>query len=446
MRRASLRLTPTGFEHVRNIAFALLPLLIAGILSLPYAQALWTLYRSGRPLGAEINPLAAFSSVAVPDLVLSTLLTGRAWMLLPFVTPSVITIAIVLVCLRYRARALPLALMGAAGIVAMIALAWLADLYKPRYLTPFLPPLLALLAGAALLPRRALWRGALVLSVALLSGAGLLADFDRTLRDDWIAAGQFVETYEQPGDVIIVIPDWGGAAFDYHYDGAAQVTSLLPGVSAEIDLDSLLSPLVEGRSRVWLVLYQPLVTDSAGLVDAWFRSRAVPMTEVYPSGIQVRLYDFDPFLNVVPEHARPLDAEFGGLLALRGAYLPVTSGSASESRLHPPSNWVYVELYWESLQAGADAFPRVRFTDGIGQVYGEALPRDNGLLTQYPVSSWGEGQIVRASYDLNLNPTTPPGAYNIEVMVLDAATGAPLPSTGADAGAQWAIAGQYTVR
>jgi hypothetical protein len=107
---------------------------------------------------------------------------------------------------------------------------------------------------------------------------------------------------------------------------------------------------------------------------------------------------------------------------------------------------VYVELYWQHLQQGTDAVPRVRFTDGIGQVYGDTLPRENGLLARYPVSSWGEGQIVRAGYDLNLNPNTPPGVYNIEVMVLDPATGAPLPSTGADAGAQWVIAGQFTIR
>lgn len=437
---------PTDTASRRSAIFALIPLAVAGVLSLPYAQALWALYRSGRPLGAEINSLAAFAFADVPDVIVSTLLTGRPLVVFPFLLTLMLMVGIVLVCRRWRARVLPLAVMGAAGIAAMIGLAWAADLFKPRYLTPFVVPLLALLAGAALLPKRALWRGMIAVSIVGLSGAGLVADFDRTLRDDWVAAARYIETHEQPGDVALVLPDWGGEAFRYHYHGTSPVTSLLPGVSADLDLGGLLTPLVERRSRVWLVLYQPLVTDPAGLVDSWFRARAVTLTEVFPSGIQVRLYDLNPLLAALPENARPLDAEFGGRLALRGVTLPLTQGTSRDSRLHPPSTWVYVELYWQSVQPGADAFPRVRLTDGIGQVYGETLARDSGLLTRYPAVSWGEGQIIRAGYDLNLNPSTPAGLYNIEVMVLDPATGAPLPAAGADAGAQWAIAGQFTVK
>jgi hypothetical protein len=50
------------------------------------------------------------------------------------------------------------------------------------------------------------------------------------------------------------------------------------------------------------------------------------------------------------------------------------------------------------------------------------------------------------AYDLNMNPATPPGTYNIEVMVLDPDSGAPMNSTGQDAGAYWAIAGQFVVQ
>jgi hypothetical protein len=129
---------------------------------------------------------------------------------------------------------------------------------------------------------------------------------------------------------------------------------------------------------------------------------------------------------------------------LRGVSMPITQGSATDSRLHPPSTWVYVELYWESLQSEVNVIPRVRLTDSIGQVYGGAIQRDNDLAARYPVSSWIPGQIVRAAYDLNLNPDTPPGTYNIEVMVLDPTTSEPLPASGADAGQNWVIVGQYT--
>jgi hypothetical protein len=441
----SPRLRGRGGWGVRGAFLALLPLILALFLSLPYAQSLWELYRTGRPLGAEINPLGAYMPLEMPDVILSTLLTGRAWVVIPFLFTVLIVGSVVFVYIRYRARALSLLVMFVAGILAMIALAWIAELYKQRYLTPFVAPLLALLAGAIALPRRAVWRGVLLLALALVSGAGLVADFDPTLRDDWVAAAQFVENYEQPDDAVIVIPDWGGEAFRYHYRGAALVSSLLPGISPEVDLDSLLTPLVEGHSRVWFVWYQPLVSDLQGLADGWFRSRAVTMTEVFPSGIQVTLYDFDPILDALPNSARPLDAAFGNVLALRGVDIPVTHSSVRDIRLHPPSVWVHVELYWESLQPELNVIPRVRLTDGIGQVYGGAIQRDNDLPVKYPLASWIPGQIIRAAYDLNLNPETPSGVYNVEVMVLDPATGEPLPASGADTGAQWSIVGQYIV-
>jgi hypothetical protein len=431
-------------RRFQSALFAFACLTAAALLSLPYAGSLWALYRSGRPLGAEINPLAAFSAADVPDVILSALLTGRSWVVVPFLLTVLIFICIVLVCLRCRSKVLPLAVMTMTGIAAMIGLAWIADLYKPRYLTPFVAPLLALLAGAVLLPKRILWRAGLLLVLAFASGAGLLGDFDRTLRDDWVAAAQFIQSHEQPGDVVIVIPDWGGEAFRYHYGGSAPVMSLLPGVSAQVDLNALLSPFVVGRGRAWYVCYQPLVSDPQALADNWFRAHAVTMTEVFPSGIQVRLYDFDPILEGLPQSARPLDAVFGGTLALRGVEMPVTRGSAHDTRLHPPSAWVQVILYWESLESGIQVVARVRLTDSTGQVYGGAVQRDNDLLVRFPLSSWLPGQIVRAAYDLNLNPDMPSGIYNIEVMVLDEA-GQPLPAAGADSGAQWVIAGQYEV-
>ena len=89
--------------------------------------------------------------------------------------------------------------------------------------------------------------------------------------------------------------------------------------------------------------------------------------------------------------------------------------------------------------------PRVRFTSPFAEVYGEAVARENGVLARSPLSTWQPGQIWQVAYDLNLNPQTPPGTYNIEVMVLDPATGEPLSSTGADAGEFWVIAGQFQV-
>jgi hypothetical protein len=221
------------------------------------------------------------------------------------------------------------------------------------------------------------------------------------------------------------------------------VIGVLPAVFEELDLDSILGPLVTGRPRVWYINYQPEVSDPDEYADSWFRAQAVTVTEVFPSGMAVKLYDFAPEEITLPEMAHSLDARFGDMAALHGIYLPVTHGNAHDNRLHPPSNWAQVILYWETLQPGADFVPRARLTDSSGQVYGGALERDNDLLHRMPVSTWQPDTLYRTAYDLNINPDTPPGVYNIEVMVL--VGGEPLPATGADAGATWVIAGQFTV-
>ena len=194
--------------------------------------------------------------------------------------------------------------------------------------------------------------------------------------------------------------------------------------------------------------FQVPAVDPDNLLNAWFSAHAVFGTKVYPMNIPVSYHDLAPQVATLPAYAHPLDARFGDVAALRGTYPPVSSGSARDTRLHPPSNWVQVVLYWQSLKPGMDFMPRVRFTDGYGQVFGGQLDDANGadLLHHAPIVTWKAGRLWQAIYNLNLNPDTPPGLYNIEVMVLDPATGQALPASGADAGASWVIAGHFTIR
>src|SRR5690606_4053176 len=124
--------------------------------------------------------------------------------------------------------------------------------------------------------------------------------------------------------------------------------------------------------------------------------------------------------------------------------LPVTDGAATDTRLHPPSNWVHVTLYWQALQAAMPLTPRVRLTDPFGPAYGEAFTGDNALEGRSPPAAWEAGALWQVGYTINVNPATPGGVYNIEVMALDA-SGQPVAATGADAGATWVIAGHFTV-
>ena len=417
---------------------------VAGLLFLPFALPVLDVYRSGRTLGATINTSSFASAADIPGTLARTLLLHRPE------APGLLVLAVLLAASalalwRGRGRALPLVVLAWAGILGMMVLAAVADLYKPRYLAPFVAPALALLAGGVVaLPKRGL-RAAVLLALFAAGGWGVLADLDRATRDDWVAAAAFVQAQQRPGDAVIVIPDWGAEAFRFHYRGGAPVTGVFPHVSPDVDYGPILASLVEGHDGVWLVRYQPEVSDPDRLADDWFAERASTSWTVFPAGMQLKYYDFRPQRPARPDVVRPLDATFGDALALRGVYLPVTAGAASDTRLHPPSNWVHVTLYWEALQTGVTLTPRVRLTDTFGQVYGEAFEGENGLLVRAPVASWQPGALWQTPYTINVNPATPPGVYNVEVMALDPASGQPAPSSGADAGANWSIAGQFTI-
>jgi len=109
----------------------------------------------------------------------------------------------------------------------------------------------------------------------------------------------------------------------------------------------------------------------------------------------------------------------------------VSKGSARDNRLHPPSNWVQVILYWQTLQPGANFMPQVRLINPIGEVYGGPIPHENDVLSRSPIPTWQPGDIWQVATDLNLNPQAPPGKYYVEIRVIDPATGQPIPtSTG----------------
>lgn len=430
----------TGTLIVGVGAFAL-----SGLLYTPFARAVWNVYQSGRPLGAEISEASFENPASALAAVIQTALTHR----LLATTTVHLVIALLLVIgsiwlVRHCGRfAHPILILSWSGIAGMSLLAWTTGFFKARYLTPFAPLVLILIAGMlAHVNRR--WRTAVFAAVFAISSGGVLKDLERSYRDDWVAAVAFIEQHERPGDRVIVIPDWGLSAFDYHYRGAASVVGLFPQVAANIDYAGILEEHTADAARVWFVHYQPEISDPQRLAVGWFQERAVTITEVFPAGMHIRYYGFAPHTDDLPADAHPLDVEFGDALRLHGIYLPVMQGSARDSRLHPPSNWVQVILYWEALQPDLSVAPRVRLTDPYAQVYGAALERQHDLLQRYPVSAWQPGAIWETAYDLNMNPETPLGIYNIEVMVLDTA-GQPLPAKGEDAGEFWVIAGQFRV-
>ena len=286
--------------------------------------------------------------------------------------------------------------------------------------------LLAVAAGVAL-PLRAAWLG---LPGALVLAAGSLlalqqGRLDPTFRhEDFRDAARYVERAAAPGDTVVLLAEYARLPFGYYYRGSAQVAPFSgnperPGES--------LQPLADQSRVLWLLLSHAEQVDPKGQVKAWLDARYPLATEQFPKSIRVYGYRAQYRLAALPSGVAPLQRHFGPALELAG-FTAQSGIPPTDLLFHPPSNWLHVELYWRALAPPAAAYrSSVRLVDARG-VWGAELERPGSALRLYPTTRWRTAEIVVDDEDVNLNPATPPGAYRLEVRLLDPA-GRPLPTT-----------------
>lgn len=421
-----------GLVRGRDVVWTLGALLLAACAYLPFAVSGFGRYLGGGAFSAQ-NPQAIAPPLQVPGQILLTTLTHHG-VDSPIVGGLVaLGFALGLAALWRTGRRRVTPLLAFVGVLylGLMAMLLLTSFYRPRYLALFLPPVLLVCGGMiATLPHRI---GQGIVTGALLAGMllGVRAYLHPATADDFREAAFFLERRALPDDLILIVPAWGARAFDYHYAGEAEVVAALSGVADDLDLDHHFAPLIAGYERVWLVRFQPEVSDAANRLPQWFDAQADTITQVFPSGMQIIGYDTTRTEATLPAHARPLDAAFGDGLHLRGVHLPVQEARTTDSRLHPPSTWIPVTLYWATTAPLDDVHIRARLTDGLGQTWGLPLERPNDTQGRHPPGTWQTNTLYELYFDVNLNPAISAGTYLLEVMVFDGDT--PLPAAGADA-------------
>lgn len=152
-----------------------------------------------------------------------------------------------------------------------ILAAWSVSQVKPlfslRYLLPFLPPFLLLVArGISRLPGHQVRVGATVVLLGLAL-AGTARQVAIAQKDDWRGAAAIIAATAQPGDALLFNPGWNYKAFDYYAAGRYPEIVLPVPVPATIEAD-LGSHLAEHR-RVWLFDQPNHYTDPTGRVRGW---------------------------------------------------------------------------------------------------------------------------------------------------------------------------------
>ena len=74
-------------------------------------------------------------------------------------------------------------------------------------------------------------------------------------------------------------------------------------------------------------------------------------------------------------------------------------------------------LYWSRQAEVNDALfrPLVWMVDDQFNVWGGNMDRRPDLFDRYPLSDWPTDEVVETNFDINLNPVTPPGTYQLVI-------------------------------
>ena len=401
---------------------------LVGLAYLPFA---WNAWRAGQ-IAPDVNvyPMLKFND-QLYELMLA--FTARfipdppRWLAAPMLAlAALIPLGLWPVAPRgeKHARHLERVFLGLYLTLPLAAFFWITakrPVFNPKYLVVILAAFwLAISAGLARLKQKSVWLALIALLPALLlMGLGWKHVWNTdNLREDWRTAANYVAQRAAQDDLVFVHLHYAHVPFEYYYDGPAQVVAPLGSrPPAPEDLNELLAPY-GGASVLWLVQAQEHNTDPRHVVERWFFDRGPIVTEQYPVGMSIKAYALRYRLGGVPDTALPAEIGFGTRLRLAGYALDQTRLPPRSDRLHPPSNWIHLTLYWQvDLPLEDELVTVVEMTDDRGGVWGGKLEQPRNVVHYYRPQQWQPGEIIRDDYEINLNPATPAGMYHIRVGV-----------------------------
>jgi hypothetical protein len=261
------------------------------------------------------------------------------------------------------------------------------------------------------------------------------------LREDWRAAAMYIADYQDasPG-----LPAAAVAHVDYtrtplnwylrqRYD-REQLPVFFPfgGALDPAAVEQVVAPPLRGieesdAATLWLTQSHLEGVDDSRVVEGWLNQTYPLVTEQYPTGVKLSGYAVQSRFAELPPLAdnavQPM-AELAPGLILAACEITTPQVTARDERMHPPSGWVHVRLWWQAADPQSspiadDYIATVRMVGPEG-VWGDRLYRDNEALRRWPTSTWDHTDFVRDEVDVNLNPVTPPGSYPIVVGLRDA--------------------------
>ena len=237
-------------------------------------------------------------------------------------------------------------------------------------------------------------------------------------RSDWRAAGNYLEAHVGAQDGIVTFAHYIDRAVNRYYEGPAPVIRFeSDAYNPEPFYKELEQKL--GLHTLWLVLHQDQAMAPQNRLRETAGALYPTVTGIYPNNGQIAVlgYNMKWKWNALPDDAEPLNVQFRNGLTLAGFQIDQTELAPTETTLHPPSNWIHVTTYWHRQEAyeRSDFSVMIRMIDKQGGVWGGELHRPPTVFHFAPPETWNPDTVVEAHYDVNLNPATPSGRYELVI-------------------------------
>jgi 4-amino-4-deoxy-L-arabinose transferase-like glycosyltransferase len=193
-----------------------------------------------------------------------------------------------------------------------------------------------------------------------------------------------------------------------------------------------LTKLTTGRDKVLLVYYKNYILEEAyNYIDAdpkqllpFLLSKGSEEVNTHEfESFDVRVYPVPPgTVFRVADSWESVSAEFGDQLKLTGVSFGATGTGGLQVEAVPSGEDAWVVLQWRTLtQPAVDYKVAVFLLDQRDRVVGQV---DKPLLSNHMrlTSEWEAGQVEMDYYLLPSLPATPPGNYDVQVVVYDPST------------------------
>jgi len=268
------------------------------------------------------------------------------------------------------------------------------------------------------------------------------------LRDQWFYGGftdlaTTMNELDDP-DGVWMLPIYSASSLygePGHYVVDFLYRSTAPYHFVALDEETVaqeLTRISRGRDRALVVQYKDYTLEKAyeyidadpkGLLPFLLGKYGQLLARSEFDSFDVLVYDLPEIPRfAIAESFEPLFVNFGNQIALTGvAYggsseQGVSTSTEVEQAILPSGRNAWVVLQWEALAAPSRTYKvAVYLLDSQGRSVGQvdkALLSNDGYLT----SEWRPGQKEVDYYTLPSLPATPPGGYNIRVVVYDAET------------------------